>query len=79
MTVTSDAGTELARDFKAELGDVAALTEAAAEWADDQRAGGKPAAWLLQQLITANRLIASAARGQEPATHEIAAWKAGER
>jgi hypothetical protein len=63
----------VARDTIAVLREVAAMLEAAAEWADDERAGGKPDAWLLRQLITADRLIAAAARGEQP-SRETAAW-----
>lgn len=74
MTAVDEKAVTLARDTMGLLGDVAAMTEAAAGWADDELAGGKPAKWLLMQLITANRLIAAAARGQD-ASHEVAAWR----
>ena len=54
----------LARDVAAQVGEVGALTGAIAEWADWALAGGAPARYVAQQMITANRLIDKAARGE---------------
>jgi hypothetical protein len=62
-----EAAVTLARDTAALLGDVGALTGAAAEWADDALAGGAPPRWVARQLIDAARLIAAAARGETAA------------
>jgi hypothetical protein len=59
-----EAAVTLARDVAAQTGQVGALTAAVAEWADDALAGGKPPKWVAQQMITANRLIGAAARGE---------------
>ena len=52
----------LARETAAQVGEVGALTGAVAEWADWALAGGAPPRYVAQQMITANRLIAKAAR-----------------
>ena len=66
---------DVARGFKTQLGDAAAIIDDVAEWADDALAGGIPPKFLLRQLITANRLTAAALRGEQP-SHETAAWLA---
>lgn len=43
---------------------IARLLDAAAGWAEDAIAGGDPPKWVIRQLITADRLIAAAARGE---------------
>jgi hypothetical protein len=64
MTDSAAEAVTLARDVAAQRDQVGALTAAAAEWADDALAGGKPAKWVVQRLIAANRLIGAAAQGQ---------------
>ena len=54
----------LARETAAQTREVAALTGAVAEWADWALAGGAPPRWVANQMITANRLIDKAARGE---------------
>jgi hypothetical protein len=54
----------LARETAAQRNEVGALTGAVAEWADWELAGGRPPMWVAQRMITANRLIAAAARGE---------------
>ena len=64
ITAAAEPGVTLARETAALLGDVAALLDAAAEWADDAIAGGAPPRWVAAQLTGAARLTARAARGQ---------------
>jgi hypothetical protein len=76
MTAAADAGVmtdraaeavTLARETAAQRNEVGALTGAVAEWADWELAGGRPPMWVAQRMITANRLIAAAARGEAAA------------
>ena len=63
--VVAEPGVTLARDTMTILaGDVPALLDALAEWAEDAIAGGEPSRWVADQLIGAARLTAAAARGQ---------------
>jgi hypothetical protein len=55
----------LARETAAQTSEIGALTGAVAEWADYALAGGAPPRWVANQMITATRLIAAAARGEE--------------
>jgi len=59
-----EAAVTLARETAAQVGEVGALTGAVAEWADWALAGGAPPRYVAQQVITATRLIAAAARGE---------------
>jgi len=59
-----EAAVTLARETAAQVGEVGALTGAVAEWADYALAGGAPPRWVANQMITANRLIDKAARGE---------------
>jgi hypothetical protein len=54
----------LARETTALLSETSALIGEAAEWADWALAGGAPPRYVAQQMITAGRLIAAAARGE---------------
>jgi hypothetical protein len=64
MRLVEEQAVTLARDVAAQRNEVAALTGAVAEWADYALAGGAPPRWVANQMITANRLIAAAARGE---------------
>jgi hypothetical protein len=59
-----EAAVKLARETAAQTSEVGVMIGAAAEWADDALAGGKPPKWIVQQMIAASRLIAAAARGE---------------
>lgn len=59
-----EAAVTLARGTIAQTGEIGALTGTVAEWADWALAGGAPARWVANQMITANLAIAAAARGQ---------------
>jgi hypothetical protein len=67
MTAPPEPALILAPQWDAMLGDIAALNDSVAEWADIQLAGGAPPRWVIARMITANRLIARAAR-REPVT-----------
>jgi hypothetical protein len=64
---TAEQAVTLARETAGQLGEVGAMLDATAEWADDALAGGAPAKWVALRLITAERLIAKAVRGDAAA------------
>lgn len=61
----TEQGAALARDTITLLGHFAGMLDGVTEWADDALAGGEPPKWVAGKLITAGRLIAAAARGEE--------------
>ena len=64
MSLIEEQAITLARGTTALTGEIGALTRAVAEWADWALAGGAPARWVANQMITANLAIAAAARGE---------------
>lgn len=64
MSRIEDPAVTLARETTAQVGEIGALSGAVADWADWALAGGAPARWVANQMITANLAIAAAARGE---------------